>query len=336
MKKTLLTLLTAAVLAMALPAASQAGGVKLTYANFFPPTHIQSQLAQQWCDEVAKRTDGAVKIDYFPGGTLAKAPQTYDGVVEGIADIGMSVLAYSRGRFPTMAAIDLPLGYKSGVGATKVANAVYAKFMPGELADTQPMFFHAHGPGLLHTAKKPVKTLADMKGLKIRATGNSGKLVNALGGSAVAQSMSDAYQAIQKGVVDGGMYPVETNKGWKMAEVVDYQTQTFAVAYSTTFFVVMNKDKWASIPAAAQKTIMKINEEFVAKHGQAWDDSDKLGQEAFEAKGGKVIALSDTEAAKFVAAAAPMMDGYIKSANEKGLDGKAILDFTVDTLKKAE
>jgi TRAP-type C4-dicarboxylate transport system substrate-binding protein len=103
---------------------------ELTYANFFPPTHIQSQLAQSWCDEVEKRTSGDISIKYFPAQSLAKAPQTYDAVVNGIADIGMTVLAYSRGRFPIASAIDLPLGYKNGVQATKVANAVLNKFHP--------------------------------------------------------------------------------------------------------------------------------------------------------------------------------------------------------------
>ena len=92
--------------------------VTLTYSCFFPPTHVQSQLAQAWCDEVAKRTNGLVKIDYYPGGTLTKAPETYEGVVQSVSDIGLSVLGYTRDRFPVMAAIDLPLGYTSGVAAT--------------------------------------------------------------------------------------------------------------------------------------------------------------------------------------------------------------------------
>ena len=134
--------------------------MQLTYSNFFPPTHIQSKLAQSWCDEVEKRTNGEVTIKYFPAGTLTKAPQTYDSVVNGIADIGMTVLAYSRGRFIVASAIDLPLGYKSGVQATAVANAVLNKFHPKEFNDTQLMFLHAHGPGLLHTRDKAVSTLS--------------------------------------------------------------------------------------------------------------------------------------------------------------------------------
>ena len=104
---------------------AEAAGVKLTYSNFFPPAHIQSKLAESWCKEVEKRTNGQVVVEYFPGQTLTKARQVYDGVVEGISDVGFSVLAYTRGRFPVISAVDLPLGYTSGVVATKVVLQCY-------------------------------------------------------------------------------------------------------------------------------------------------------------------------------------------------------------------
>lgn len=323
-------------LAWAFTLPAQAETMKLTYSNFFPPTHVQSQLAESWCKEVEKRTSGQVKIDYFPGGTLTGAKECYDGVVDGISDIGFSVLAYSRGRFPTMAAVDLPLGYTSGKAATKVANAVYEKFQPKEFNDVHVLYFHAHGPGLLHTAKKPVRKLEDMKGLKLRATGNSGLLVKALGGTPVAMSMPDSYQAIQKGVVNGGMYPVETNKGWKMAEVVDYMTESFDVAYTTTFFVVMNKAKWNKLPEETKKIVSEVSAEWATKHGEAWDDSDKAGRDAFLADGGEVIALFADEAARWKKAALPMLDDYVKSADKKGLKGREILDFTIETMMQSK
>jgi TRAP-type C4-dicarboxylate transport system substrate-binding protein len=332
----LTTVTLALALAAILFAPAARAETRLTYSCFFPPTHVQSKLAEAWCAEVEARTDGEVVVDYFPGGTLTKALQTFDGVVQGISDVGMSVLAYSRGRFPVMAAVDMPLGYTSGLAATSVANAVYEQFTPASFDDVAVMYFHAHGPGLLHTAKKPVKTLEDMQGLKLRATGNSAKLVEALGGAPVAMSMPDSYQAIQKGVVDGGMYPVETNKGWKMAEVVDYMTGTFPVASTTTFFVVMNKDKWQALSETSRDAIAAINAEWAAKHAQAWDVSDKEGMEYFLEKGGQVIPLSEAEGERWKAKAAPMLEAYVEEANAKGLDGQAIIDFTVKALDEAQ
>ncbi|MCF8087073.1 MAG: TRAP transporter substrate-binding protein [Desulfotignum sp.] len=300
---------------------------QLTYSNFFPPTHIQSQLAEAWIKEVESRTNGEITINYFPAGTLTKAPQTYDGVVQGIADIGMTVLAYSRGRFPVASAIDLPMGYTSGVQATSVANGVLEKFNPEEFNDTELMFLHAHGPGLLHTRDKAVENLDDLKGLKIRGTGTSGNVVAALGGSPVGKSMGETYQMLQKGVVDGSMHPVEANNGWKLGEVVNYMTQNFSTAYTTTFAVFMNKKKWNSLTEKQQDTIRAINAEFALKHGQEWDKADELGMEFFKEKGGEVISQSDAEAKKWADQAASVIDDYVKSVSEKGIDGQAIVDY---------
>lgn len=334
---TLAALSALAILALCagLPQAAQAK-TRLTYSCFFPPTHAQSKLAEAWAREVDKRTGGEVVVDFFPGGTLTKAEEAYDGVVQGMSDIGFSVLGYSRGRFPVMAAVDLPLGYTSGKAATAVANAVYEHFKPAEFNDVQPMYFHAHGPGLLHTARKEVRRLEDLQGLKLRATGNSGQLVKVLGGTPVAMSMPDSYQAIQKGVVNGGMYPLETNKGWNMAEVVNYMTETHAVAYTTTFFVVMNKARWESLSPKARQAIAEINAEWVGKHAQAWDESDVVGLEFFKSKGGKVLPLNDGEAARWVEAAEPLLAQYVQEAKAKGLDGQAVLDFTRRALAEAQ
>ncbi|HKK33233.1 MAG TPA: TRAP transporter substrate-binding protein [Desulfomicrobiaceae bacterium] len=309
-----------------------ASPVKLTYSNFFPPTHIQSQLAAEWCQEVEKRTNGQVVVDYFPGGTLTSAKQCYDGVVDYMSDIGMSALAYSRGRFPVMAAVDLPLGYSTGLAATQVANAVFNEFKPKELSDTHVLFFHAHGPGLLHTAETPVTSTEDMKGLKVRATGNSAKVVSALGGTPVAMSMPDSYQSIRKGIVNGGMYPIETNKGWRMAEVVDFCTDTHAVSYTTTFFVTMNKDKWSEIPADAQKIITELSVEFAERHGRAWDESDAEGRAYFLEQGNEIVTLEQSEATKWKEAMQPIIDEYVADADKKRINGREVVDFAVQKL----
>jgi TRAP-type C4-dicarboxylate transport system substrate-binding protein len=102
-----------------------------------------------------------------------------------------------------------------------------------------------------------VKTMEDLKGVKIRSHGTSAKVVKALGGTPVAMPMPELYQALQKGVVDGGLYPMEVNKGWKMADVIDFCTLDLPIAYTSTFYVVMNKDKWNSLPKDVQATIRR-------------------------------------------------------------------------------
>jgi len=190
MKKVFLSFLTAilcvALLSTGAPAAETAP-IKLTFSIFFPPTHGQTKAAMDWAKEIETLTDNKVQITVFPGGTLTKAPQCYSGVVNGISDLGFSLFAYTRGRFPVMAAVDLPMGYPDGKTASKVAQEFAKTFKPEELNDVKVLYLHAHGPGLLHT-KKPVRKLEDLKGMKIRATGLSAKVVQALGGVPVAIS----------------------------------------------------------------------------------------------------------------------------------------------------
>ena len=307
---------------------------KLTYSNFFPPTHIQSKLAESWCKEVEKRTNGKVVIDYFPGQTLTKARQVYDGVVTGLSDVGLALFAYTRGRFPVMAAVDLPLGYMSGRAATQVVNDVYLKFKPKELNDTQVMYLHAHGPGLLHTKGKAVKRLEDLKGMKLRGHGTSALIVKALGATPVPMPMPELYQSLSKGVVEGALYPIEVNKGWRMGEVTDYTTASFSIAYTSSFFVVMNKDKWNELPADVKKTIEAINAEWIGKTGDAWDSSDMIGYQYTLSLGHDCYGLDKKEAARWKKAVAPVIDQFIADMNKKGFNGQEIVDFTVQTLNK--
>jgi len=282
----------------------------LTYSIFFPPSHEQAIAAMDFAKEVEKRTDGRIHISTFPGGTLTKASQICDGVVTGITDLGNSCFAYTRGRFPVMAALDLPLGYPNGKVASLVADKFAKSVNVPELKDIKLLYVHAHGPGLLHT-KKPVRTLEDLKGMKIRATGFSAKVVEALGGVPVAMPQGDTYEALQKGVVDGTFAPIETLKGWKQAEVVKYTTECYAIGYTTAMFVVMNLDQWNSLPEADQKIMEATAAEWVGVHGEAWDRADQVGREYTQSLGNELIPLSAEESARWRKAVEPVIDDYI-------------------------
>lgn len=307
--------------------------IELSYANFFPPTHVQSQLPESWCREVEKRTDGKVKITYYPGGTLLTGPKIFAGVVDGIADIGTSVLGYSRGVFPAMEAIDLPIGYPNGMVATKVINAFYEEFKPKAFNRVKPLYFHAHGPGILHS-KKPVHTLEDIQGMKIRSYGFNAKMTSALGGVPVSMSQSGVYEALQKGVADATFSPAEVLKGWKQAEVIKATTLCYSVGYTAGFFVVMNKDKWESLPADVQKVIEEVSKEWVAKYGPAWDKSDEEGLAFSKSLGNEIIPVSPEESAKWAAAVAPVMDEYGEKTEAGGLPGKTYVQFIRDKIKE--
>jgi len=334
MRKVQVVALAALVLALGWAPTPAPAAVNLTYSNFFPPTHLHSKLAEAWAKEIEKRTNGEVTIQYFPGQTLTKADQIYDGVVNGISDIGYSLFAYTRGRFPVMEVVDLPLGYPNGRTATAVINEVYQTMKPKELDDVHVLYLHAHGPGLVNSRTKPIRTMDDMKGLKFRATGFSAKMVQALGGTPVAMPMPETYQSLQKGVVDGATYPYEAAKGFRLAEVTKYTTENYSMAYTSGFYVVMNKAKWDALPANVQKVFDEVSAEWVKKTGEAWDEIDKEGKEFFHQQGGQSITLSPEESARWKAAVAPMQEEYVAAAAAKGVDGKKALAVTLEALEK--
>ncbi len=305
---------------------ANAGTIHLTYSIFFPPTHVQCIAAKDWAKEIEKATDGKVVIDIFPTGTLTPANQCYDGVTNGISDIGMSCFAYTRGRFPVMEALDLPLGYPDGVNATRIANAFYETFKPKELDNVKVLYLHAHGPGLLHT-RKAVHNLAEIASMKIRSTGFSAKVVKELGGVPVAMPQGSTYESLQKGVVEGTFCPIESLKGWRQAEVVKYTTNCKSIGYTTAMFVVMNKSKWNKLDPQIQAVFEETSRKWIDVHGQKWDEADQEGRAFTESLGNEILTLTDEESRIWKEKVRPIINAYIQGAEAKKLDGKAYVDF---------
>ncbi len=323
-------LCSALVLLGALPVS--AASKNLTFSIFFPPTHDQAIAAVDFAKEIEKRTNGQVTVTPFPGGTLTKAPQVYDGVVTGISDMGNSCFAYTRGRFPVTAALDLPLGYPNGKVASQVVNAFVKEVNPPELQDVKVLYVHAHGPGLLHT-KKPVRSLEDLKGMKIRATGLSAKVVEALGAVPVAMPQPGTYEALQKGVVEGTLGPIEVLKGWKQGEVIKYTTECFDIGYTTSMFVVMSRKAWDALPADTQKIVDEVSQEWAAVHGAAWDKADADGRAFTQSLGNELITLSAEESARWSKAVEPVINDYIVNTPDGAANVARIRELIAEAAK---
>jgi TRAP-type C4-dicarboxylate transport system substrate-binding protein len=307
--------------------------INLTYSIFFPPTHGHAIKGAEMAKEIEKRTKGRVKISVFPGGTLTKPTVCYDGVVKGISDIGMSCFAYTRGRFPLMEAIDLPLGYRSGKIATQVAYEFYQQMKPQELEDVKVLIVHAHGPGIL-ASRKNVASLEDLRGMKIRCTGLSAKLAKYLGAAPVAMPQNQAYEALQKGVVEGTFCPIEVLKGWNQAEVIDHVIQTKALGYTTAMFVVMNKNKYESLPADIKKVFDEVAQEWVDVHGNVWNDADQEGMKYAKELGKNIHGLSPEQERKWIQSVSPIVIEYQSKMEEKGLPGKKAVKLLRDLIAK--
>ncbi len=307
--------------------------IRLKFASYFPTAASQSKLLEEFCRDVEKRTNGTVKVDFYGGEALLSATKVYDGVVQGIADIGFSHVAYTVGRFPITELADLPHGYPSAWVSTHVVNDFYERYKPEEWKDTKVLWLNTQPPQVLILAKKPVYKLEDLKGLTIRGTGRTSEILKALGAVPKPVPMPETYEAISRGVVEGSMTAIETLKSFRLAEVAKYVTLCYGVADVYTFYVVMNKRTWESLPGEVQKVFDELSKEYREKAARVWNDVDFEGLKAGKEKGVTFINLTEDEMKKWQEAVQPVVEAYLKELEKAG-HSRAKLNEMISYIKE--
>jgi TRAP-type transport system periplasmic protein len=301
---------------------------EFSLAHFFPAGHAaETDLVQGWAAALDEASGGQIKITSYSAETLIKAPDIYEGVISGIADIGLSAFFYTRGRFPVLEAFELPgIVYESSYAASKVAWEGIKELDPLEVQDTKLMFVLATGPGDLFTTK-PVSSLEDLEGMKIRAAGLSADTLALLGAVPEAMPQPEAYEALERGLVDGNLAPVEVLQGWGHAEVTDYVTKT-PFLYNAVFFVTMNKEKWEALPVDLQDVFLTVNEKFFEEVAAGlWDAQNEKGlQWAIDETGQEVITLTAEETERWISLIKPIQEDFAIRMEQQGFAGEAILE----------
>jgi TRAP-type transport system periplasmic protein len=317
------------VCVISVPAQAQ---MKLRLSTMWPAQHPMSVLFGDWGKDVEKATAGRVTVTVFAANTLSPPMQVYDNTVKGVVDVGTSLLAYSPGRLPLSEVLQQPLGYKNGLQASKCADAYYKKFKPKEFDDVKVMFLHGAAPGFIFT-KNPVKSTNDVKGLRIKANAENADIVKVLGASPVTMPVTEAYDSLSRGVIDGALFPIEALQGFKIGEVVKTVIENYGVSYMTSMYCIMNKDKWNAISPADQKAIEKLNDEYVEKFGKKWVESDNNAMAFAKGKGVTFLTVSKDEDAATAKKMQPILDDYVKMTKAKGLPGAEALKFVQDFVK---
>ena len=330
-----------AVLAVATPALAQTTTLTqttLTMSSWVSPQHhLTSVVLQGWANEVEKATSGRVKLTMLPKHPSAP-PGTFDAVRDGLVDVSYVTASYTPARhiLPLMA--ELP-----GAGDTALVNSVaysriYWKHLHavGEYKGVKLLGVFTHGPGQMFT-KRPVSTIADVQGLKIRTGGGIAEAVaKALGASAFVKPAPESYELLKSGVADGVFFPLESIISFKLDTVLEQATLFPGGMYSSAFGFFMNEDKWNKLPKQDQEAIDKISGEHIARlAGQSWDDADKRGFEALKKSGVKIVNANPELVAEVRKRSAPIVEDWIKQASAKGVDAAKILAEFRDELKKA-
>lgn len=310
-------------------AAAQAAEVTLRVHHFLPPVaNTQTKVLEPWKKQVEAASGGRIAIEIFPAMQLGgKPPQLYDQVRDGVVDIVWTLPSYTPGRFPVSAVFELPFMVSTAAATTMAVQAFYEKHMRDEFADVQPLMFHVHARGVIHT-KKPVEKIADLAGLKIRAPSRSiGQALEKMGAAPVFMPVPALPEALSKGVVDGAVIPWEITIPLKISELVDNHAVTPGARglYTSVFVLAMNKAKYQGLPADLRKILddhtgMKMAEWV----GKVWDEIEQPGL-AKAKESGTVRELSPAEVAKMREVTAGVTSDWIAEVGKSGKDGGALL-----------
>ena len=322
-KMTAMALVLGALVLIAVRAPATAAPITLTYANFPPASTFPCVQMERWSREVEKRTNGQVKINTFPGGTLLAAKNIFDGVISGTADIGNFAMSYQPGRFPVSEAADLPLGLPSARVASLVLTDLIEKHQPKEFEKVKILTLFTCPPADFMTSK-PVRTLKDLKGMELRVSGTGVDVVKNLGGIPIAMPQSETPEAIQKGIVKGIVSSMEVLKDMNYAAYCPYATDTSL--FIVSFAVVMNREKWNALPADVKKVMDDLRVEQAEWTGKYVDNhvSEALSWSK-QKYNHQVIELPAADKAEIKKLVRPMIDAYVKKVGAQGLPGAEII-----------
>ena len=247
----------------------------------------------------------------------------YRGVMQGTADIGCLVMSYQPGVFPMTTVTELPVGFKSATTASMTLWDLYQKYQPKEFSRVKVLTMFTSAPSNL-MSKKPLKSLNDLNGLEIRASGVPGKILGLLGATPVAMPMPEVPEALQKGVVQGLLSSLEVLKDMNFAELCRYETITNFSIYP--FAVIMNKAKWDALPDDVKKVLDDLGREQAEWTGRYMDDHVRESLAWSKEKYGiEVTELSQVELDEAATRTSVLIDEWKKRATKAGLDADAVL-----------
>ena len=318
--------------------------IVLKVHHMLPSTsNPQVRMIQPWCDKINKESNDRLKCQIYPAMQLGGTPpQLFDQVRDGVADIVWTVPTYAAGRFSKSEVFELPfMSHTAKAGSQSLWTYVQKNAMD-EFKGTKIIALHVHDGTVFHLAHKPLKTLEDLKGLKIRAaTRINAKMLSALGATPVQMPLPQVAEALSKGVIDGAMVPWEGVPAIKLQEIAKYHVEVPAGApkFANTIFVMaMNPAKYESLPADLKKVI--DNNSGLATSAWAgekgWDAAVEPHRKLAVDHGNNFYTLPDAEYQRWIKATENVDDDWVKQVTEKGADGKRLLAEARALIKQYE
>ena len=302
----------------------------LRYSNYIPPAHIlRSQVFDTWIANVEKVTNGRVKIDMMPKVVGTVAGQ-YDVVRDGLADIAVVVPSYTPGRFDLTEIVEIPFMGDRAELVAPVFHNFYSKTLLkyGEFSGTHVLSIFTNTPPLLFTAKRALKSIEDFNGMKLRTSSASmAQSVTLLGGVPIIKPVTEIYEMVSGGLVDGAFFPAVDHKSFKLTQSLPKANFLPSGISCSAIALVINESKWQTISPADREAIMKISGEAMARTaGKAYDDAGREALDDLRKSGGSVDTVSPEMLADLKKKLQPVEQTWIEKAKKKGMaDPAAVL-----------
>jgi len=320
------------------PPAADFKPVEFNLCNFMAPMHpLNAKILIPWAEEVEKQTDGRVKIFVYPANELVAADKNYDAVVSGVIDIGLTLPAYTPGYFPLTSILEFPFMFSSPEQSNLAAAELFKTnnaVRDTEYKDVVVLWWGTTDLGHF-LVKKPIQGVSELNGMKLRSPSTVGNdVLEALGAIPVTLPVSDTYDAIERGIVDGTMLPISTLNSFKLADVV---TDILEMnMYATPLHMVMNKASWDKISPDDQAIILKLLDEFPKTIGSEYGLDTKNGYATAEKAGIGIAVPSAEELQKFKDAVEPLIEKWLDDMEAKGIPGREVYEQLKTIAKKYE
>ena len=321
-----------ALSALATAAFTASAQVTLKVHHFLPAgSAAQTLFIKPWCDKIAAESGDKMKCQIYPSMQLGGTPpQLFDQVKDGVADLVWVLPGYTAGRFPLSEVFELPFMMQSPEGTSKALWDFVAQnpAVAAEFKDVKLIALHVHGDGVFHMTKKPINTLADLKGTKLRApTRQTNRLLGALGAAPVAMPVPQVSEALSKSVIDGALVPYEVVPSVKIQELAKFHSETDPAEpaiYTSTFVFAMNKAKYDGLTPELKKVI-DVNSGFdlSGSIGKTFLAADGIGKKLTEKNAHNTIPASELQGWKKIGE--QVTNEWVADVTAKGADGKKLL-----------
>jgi TRAP-type C4-dicarboxylate transport system substrate-binding protein len=305
------------------------------YSHWVPATHPLHGILQGWAKSIDDASKGTIKISVFPAQQLGKAPDHYDMVEKGIADVAYISTGYQAGRMLVTSAAQLPFMMSNAEGGSKAFDEWYRPYAAKDLPGVKMCYMYTHDVATLHS-KKEIRTPDQIKGMKIRpAHATMGAWMTSLGATTVQVSAPEAREALERGVADAITFPWGSLFGFKIDGITKFHIDE--PMYVATFATIINTDRYNALSDAQKKIIDDhCTTDWAGKTAGDWMKWEDEGRQKIKAPGSghTITKLTKDEVEAWRKSAEPVIAKYVADMKAAGHDGEKVIADLKAALKK--